>query len=163
MYGSRLALHVAANEEARASDRSSGRTRTAYARGRTVSAYFRNHLTPPSGVHNGAYFRLAGQLSQLCAQTLHIFAYYPVRRARAACAAPCPCPCVGPCARAAPGGRRVSAGASPRPLIYKKRPALYSPHAALVTPLIAYMLHTPPCRAQNCFRVCWVQRTRWAL
>ena len=66
MYGSRLALHVAANEEARASDRSSGRTRTAYARGRTVSAYFRNHLTPPSGVHNGAYFRLAGQLSQLC-------------------------------------------------------------------------------------------------
>ena len=69
MYGSRLALHVAANEEARASDRSSGRTRTAYARGRTVSAYFRNqtsHLRAACINHNGAYFRLAGQLSQLC-------------------------------------------------------------------------------------------------
>ena len=61
-----LGLHIAANEEARASDRS-----YAYARGR--SAYFRNHLT----TERRAYFRLAGQLSQLCAQTLHIFAYYP--------------------------------------------------------------------------------------
>ena len=61
-----LGLHVAANEEARASDRS-----YAYARGR--NAYFRNHLTS----ERRAYFRLAGQLSQLCAQTLHIFAYYP--------------------------------------------------------------------------------------
>ena len=35
--------------------------------------YFRNHF--PS--RRRAYFRLASQLSQLCAQTLHIFAYYP--------------------------------------------------------------------------------------
>ena len=35
--------------------------------------YFRNHF--PS--RRRAYFRLAGQLSQLCAQSLHIFAYYP--------------------------------------------------------------------------------------
>ena len=79
--GSRLALHVccrepAANEEARESDTGRAVVRvlcTAYARGRTVSAYFRNHLTS----ERRAYFRLAGQLSQLCAQTLHIFAYYP--------------------------------------------------------------------------------------
>ena len=61
-----LGLHVAANEEARASDRS-----YAYARGR--NAYFRNHLTSK----RRTYFRLAGQLSQLCRQTLHFFAYYP--------------------------------------------------------------------------------------
>ena len=61
-----LGLHVAANEEARASDRS-----YAYARGR--NAYFRNDLTSK----RRTYFRLAGQLSQLCRQTLHFFAYYP--------------------------------------------------------------------------------------
>ena len=36
-------------------------------------AYFRNHRT--SG--RRAYFRLAGQLSQVCAESVHIFAYYP--------------------------------------------------------------------------------------
>ena len=34
-------------------------------------------------------------------------------------------------------------GRLPAPLFIKKRPTLYSPHAAPVTPLIAYMLHTP--------------------
>ena len=62
-------------DRSRASDRSYAYARAA--RGR--SAYFRNHLTS----ERRAYFRLAGQLSQLCAQTLHIFAYYPrTRRAR---------------------------------------------------------------------------------
>ena len=56
-------------DRSRASDRSYAYARAA--RGR--SAYFRNHLTS----ERRAYFRLAGQLSQLCAQTLHIFAYYP--------------------------------------------------------------------------------------
>ena len=36
-------------------------------------AYFRNHRA--SG--RRAYFRLAGQLSQVCAESVHIFAYYP--------------------------------------------------------------------------------------
>ena len=36
-------------------------------------AYFRNHCT--SG--RRAYFRLSGQLSQVCAESVHIFAYYP--------------------------------------------------------------------------------------
>ena len=36
-------------------------------------AYFRNHRT--SG--RRAYFRLAGQLSQVCAESLHVFAYHP--------------------------------------------------------------------------------------
>ena len=36
-------------------------------------AYFRNHRT--SG--RRAYFRLPGQLSQVCSESVHIFAYYP--------------------------------------------------------------------------------------
>ena len=37
-------------------------------------AYFRNRRT--SG--RRAYFRLAGQLSQVCAKSLHIFAYFTI-------------------------------------------------------------------------------------
>ena len=52
-----------------ASDRSYACTREAA----PAVHIFRNHLTS----ERRAYFRLAGQLSQLCAQTLHIFAYSP--------------------------------------------------------------------------------------
>ena len=64
-------LFIAAKEEATygygASDR--GRTRTREA----AECIF----SQSPHLQRRAYFRLAGQLSQLCAQTLHIFAYYP--------------------------------------------------------------------------------------